>query len=956
MELNDIFNFLPKYPNIKNLNEDIFDPYDDQFYKNIYMKKEFYENKLPETEEFPDEWSLMKHQKLIARFFSSHTLYDVLLIFHEMGSGKTCSAIGAIEEIRYQKEFNGALYLAKGDSLINNFINELIFKCTDGRYIPEDYETLTEGEKFRRKKKATNEYYLLNTFETFAKQIKRSSDEELQKKYNNLVIVIDEVHNLRITAKEKGLDIYKQFNRFLHVVKGCKILLMSGTPMKNNVDEIASVMNLLLPVSKKLPTGEKFITEYFDKKDKNNYVIKKEKINSLKEVFRGRVSYLKAMKSEVKKVFAGRISDGLKHFKIECDVMSKFQSEVYDRAYKLDTTSEEKKVKNEKCFYTNSRQASLFVFPDGSYGPEGFEKYLKIEKTHNIFYRKNNKKRKNTYKMSKELLYALKGKDNDETLKKLEKYSSKYAASIKTILKAQRENKSVFVYNKYVKGSGLILFGAILELFGFSKANGKEVENSKTPRYASLTDMTSATTQIQKLVSRFNKPDNMQGKIINVFMGSQKISEGFSLQNVQVEDIHTPWYNYSETSQAIARGYRLGSHNTLLNRGIVPQLTIYQRVSKSSLESMSIDLEMYKTSEDKDISIKMIERLIKTSAWDCALNFDRNHVSGQDGQRDCDYMECDYECDGIPTELLKNKIKKKDLDNSTFQLYYSSHIIDQIIKDILLLFRTKFKLNLKNIKQLLPDYISFDIITALYKIINESIQIINSYGFPSYMKEENNIFFLVDSLKVLGSFSSEYYTEFPSVKKVTTFSEEIKPFYLESLPSIIENVSNVKTIEDLNNILTRLPIEVHEFFIEGAIQLSIKNNLNKNVIVRELILEYFENYYTQIDGVWVSYLLSEKQDKPPRCLKNDIWEDCEDYTEKLKEIKKEKQKNLETNNEYGYYGQFNRATKDFCVRSVKDNSDKKHTKTSGKRCLNWKKNRSATYYIRYYENPNSSVR
>ena len=92
METDDITNFLPKYPDIqfeKNMDEknmDIFNPYDKDFYDVIYNKKEFYDEKLPAVEKFPEVvGSLMKHQKLIARFFSSHTTYDELLLVHEMG-------------------------------------------------------------------------------------------------------------------------------------------------------------------------------------------------------------------------------------------------------------------------------------------------------------------------------------------------------------------------------------------------------------------------------------------------------------------------------------------------------------------------------------------------------------------------------------------------------------------------------------------------------------------------------------------------------------------------------------------------------------------------------------------------------------------------------------------------------------------------------------------------------
>ncbi len=134
----DITEFLPKYPNINQETEEIFNPYDDDFYENIYRKKEFYDNRLSAIEQFPQEpGQLMKHQKIIANFLSSHTIYNELLLFHSMGTGKSCSTVGAVEAIKEAGGFRGALYLVKGEALINNFINELVFNCTDGRYIPE---------------------------------------------------------------------------------------------------------------------------------------------------------------------------------------------------------------------------------------------------------------------------------------------------------------------------------------------------------------------------------------------------------------------------------------------------------------------------------------------------------------------------------------------------------------------------------------------------------------------------------------------------------------------------------------------------------------------------------------------------------------------------------------------------------------------------------------------------
>jgi len=241
----NIYDFLPKYPNIIDSKDDLLNPYDTNFYESIFKKKEFYDEKLEKIEKLSEEKGvLMKHQKIIARFLSSHTMYDSLLLVHQMGSGKTCAAIAAIEQIKNENNnFKGALIFAKGNGILQNFIKELRDNCTAGQYKPNGltaYENkkdkeLTELEITIRTKKLTNNFYTTSTFETFAKKISKTNDADIINLYSNHVIVIDEVHNIRIQdIIENSINMYVQFKRFLHLVKNCKILLLSGTPMKSH--------------------------------------------------------------------------------------------------------------------------------------------------------------------------------------------------------------------------------------------------------------------------------------------------------------------------------------------------------------------------------------------------------------------------------------------------------------------------------------------------------------------------------------------------------------------------------------------------------------------------------------------------------------------------------------------------------------------------------------------------
>jgi superfamily II DNA or RNA helicase len=837
-------------------------------------------------------------------------------------TGKTCTSVAAIEKIRKENNgINGALIFARGQGLLNNYINEIVFKCTGGEYIPENYEKLTDLEKVHRINKSVKKFYQLETFETFAKSLVKMNNKDIVKNYSNKVIVIDEVHNLRIQENEKDNEtIYEQFHRFLHLVKNCKIILMSGTPMKDTPDEISSVMNLILPLEEQLPTGETFIEEFFEQNN-DKLELKSEKIEELKEIFKGRISYLKAMQTTVVKEFEGEHMGKLEHFKVIPDNMSEFQTKSYTLAFKKDT--EEK-----KGIYNNSRQASLFVFPDGTYGSDGFKKYMVSTSKKTI----EEKKKIFKFSLNTEFKNEFTNLNNQEKLEKLEKYSSKYAVTIRSILQSQEKRESVFVYCEYVQGSGVILFANILELFGFSAATGQEQTGNERPRYALITNATATQRELKNLINRFNKPDNINGKIINVIIGSKVIGEGFSLLNIQNEQILTPHWNYSETAQAIARGYRLGSHRGLIQSGIVPIVKIYQRVSIPSNSTKSIDLMMYEISENKDIHIKLVERVIKESAFDCALTYKRNHIEGYDNEADCDYQSCDYICDGIPMEMIERDLELNEIDYSTYNLELN---VSKIINEITNIFRTKFKLNLNEIILLLPLYKEFEILTALQQMINENHQIINSYGFISYLKEENNIYFLVNTLFNYGLLS-EFYTKYPQINSGITFDNSIEEIYNNYYPVLINKLCRTTKKIEIENILKQLPDDIKEFILEACILAKVNNNTTAEFLV-DNVLEIYKQFYKNINNMWVSIFLKEKG--IVRCLNENVWEDCEkDYEEiVVQEIIEEKKDKYESN-PYGYYGQYSTQNDEFCIRDVSGEvEEKKHKVKSGKRCRNWKK-------------------
>ena len=915
MFLND---FLEKYGNIQNYKNPLLNPYSQPLNQTIYNKEEFHSLKLNKIEEKPIEGSgeLMNHQKIIARYLSSHTMYDRLLLVHEPGTGKSCSAIGAVEQIKSENShIKGALFLVKGPALIDNLVKELLFTCTKGQYIPPNFENLTELEKTHRINKIIREFYTFKTFETFATEISKSSDKTIIENYSNLIIIIDEAHNLRIQPGEKdSKQVYNAFNRFLHLVENCKVVLMSGTPMKDQPAEIASIMNLLLPSENQLPTDKEFVEEYLEVKD-DAYFIKENKVNTLKTYLKGRISYLRAMSDDnIIKNFIGQKIGGLKHFKVDIDNMGKFQSESYEKAYQKDATED-------TGVYNDSRQASLFVYPDGSYGSIGFKKYIQEKIV--IKKLKDKEIKVSEFSLKKELLDELRGNNIEEKLEKLKKFSSKYHKCITEILNS--ENQSSFVYCEFVEGSGLIVFSKILELFGFSSSKG--IESSEKQRYAILTTKTVTSTSLKNILKKFNSYENRHGKIIKVILGSKIIGEGFSLKNIQNVHIITPHWNYSETDQAIARGFRLFSHKDLGKKVVV---NVYQHCSLNDTKTPSIDLKMYKTSEDKDISIHQIERILKEVAFDCPLNYVRN-LKQNTGERECNYMDCEYKCDGFREEDYQS-------DLLTYNLFYSDEKINEIIINLKKYFKHRFSYSFNELKNLLKGYTEFQILSSLFRCITEKIIFINPYGFGSYISENNNQYYLNDSITYLSTFTDVFYDQYPILKE-DDYIEKIEDLYYESIPKKIEDMKNFKDRRE--EILKKIPLEIIEFIIEGAI---LSNHLKKKDSKEfvEWILNFYKEFIMKIDNYFISSFLYNTQDKL-RCfsLSSSIWSDC---TSDLEKKYRDKLSSLEgqlEENEYGYYAIIEKSTDKFLIRDVstgeKVEIQDARKKSKGKVCSTWKR-------------------
>jgi hypothetical protein len=386
-------------------------------------------------------------------------------------------------------------------------------------------------------------------------------------------------------------------------------------------------------------------------------------------------------------------------------------------------------------------------------------------------------------------------------------------------------------------------------------------------------------------------------------------------------------------------------------------------------------------SEDKDISIKHIIRIIMEAAFDCALNYFRNHITGHDGERECDYVSCDYKCNGVNMTMIEDGLPNDQLDYSTYQLYYANPQVIKIQKKIEHLLRRNIKMDLESIKQNLKDefsewqvenalqtlitteksaeydyrqflevysrssvqkimpeveklfksyfyldlytiqdqfaeYTDFEVLTALRTLINESVVIINRYGFPSYLKEENNVYFLVNNLAVSNRFSSGFYTRYPNIVVSKTFDNLKQEIYVRTLPEIIRKFCKVTKPKDFSRIIKTLPIQVQEMFIEIAL-VAEDRGVPKNAHIREMILEYFKNDIKRIGNTVVSTL--REGDEILRCREVDQddwqeWQNCPPgFERKIQRHEAQQEARLREDNPYKLIGKWNPKLEKFCL-------------------------------------------
>jgi len=232
------------------------------------------------------------HQKVVRDYLNIFSPYRGLLLYHALGSGKTCTSIAIAEGLKSEKP----VIVMTPRSLQVNFFNEMKqcgddmyrrkqfwqFISTEGKaddipvlavalsipveYIkknggawliditkPSNYDKLVDSDKSAIDKQIDEMIKAKYSYINYKgglneEKLKLLTDNYKKNPFDNSVILIDEAHNLvsRIVNKigDKKSISYKLYE-YLMSASNSRVILLSGTPIINYPNEIGVLFNIL---------------------------------------------------------------------------------------------------------------------------------------------------------------------------------------------------------------------------------------------------------------------------------------------------------------------------------------------------------------------------------------------------------------------------------------------------------------------------------------------------------------------------------------------------------------------------------------------------------------------------------------------------------------------------------------------------------------------------------------
>ena len=551
-------------------------------YKKYEFKNSINKKTLKELCKPPTKFTLQPPQKFLADIMKSKL--NGILVFHKIGSGKTCTAIRIAEEHKNKKN----IVVVLPASLVTNFRDELRTLCAEDNYMTkkERLEFDDKNEKDRsliieKTNERIDKYYTIYSYNKFVSLI---DTEKIN--LENTLLIIDEVQNM---ISETGVYYQKLYNFIKNGPSNLKIVLLSATPIFDKPVEIALTLNLL-PLKTLLPIGTEFNETFIetDESSKGIPIYKFINRDLFTESTSGFISFYRGMPEK---------SFPRSNLSIVKCKMENFQYKSYQLVLKKEKNKSNKKIdllKLPNNFFISSRMISNIAYPNRKANADGFESFV----------------------------------GDKLKLKNLKKYSIKFYKIIKNLKKTEGKG---FIYSNFVEYGGLKPLAVVLEQNGYVNFKHRDTTSKKNPKFYAVWSGEETLDYKQLVKYTFNLKDSN----LRLILGSPAIKEGVSLKRVRQIHILEPYWNNSRFEQIVGRGLRYCSHADLPLKQQEVDIFLYisHRPKENSykdktkiLDKMSVDRYINYLAISKQHLISQFEGVLKSNAIDCIINKNINNV------------------------------------------------------------------------------------------------------------------------------------------------------------------------------------------------------------------------------------------------------------------------------------------------------------------------------------------
>lgn len=211
-------------------------------------------------------YSHMVQQRFVRDYLQYASPYRGLLLYHGLGSGKTCSAIAASEALRTTTSASTVrkVFVMLPATLRANYVRE-IKKCggevlrevqswrrAADAWVPDSsagvpFEQLSPADREEVRLQVDAAVQRTHVFVSYnglsTKRVDEMCDPTQPNMFEDAVVVIDEAHNF-VSAVANGRLLSRVYQRIMDA-RRCKVVLLSGTPLVNEPHELALLVNLV---------------------------------------------------------------------------------------------------------------------------------------------------------------------------------------------------------------------------------------------------------------------------------------------------------------------------------------------------------------------------------------------------------------------------------------------------------------------------------------------------------------------------------------------------------------------------------------------------------------------------------------------------------------------------------------------------------------------------------------